>query len=384
VNTNPRPDTTPGTAPDTTDPRPGQDVLALDRTLAADMHRAGQYRAAFYFVVLSAALYGNVTGAKEAYGLSTLVALAAVGSLELGGIVILNDANVRRRLGEQAALRFGLSAVIATIAAGFNWMSHANHILGGLFAILSILGYLVFVSGTEAARRDRKRAMGTLAPPPPAYGVFHQWLLHPRLTWRARAIATASATPMSADESFKIARFAATQLRRLGNYTDAATAREARELANWSQVATDMRARFDNAALATLMLSRLDVVIRDAMSDDPAPAPKAVRRTPDTAAPDTRTTPDTGHRTPARRPAPTPVRTASVRETDTAGRPSVEDLAATLSAAHPGRTITNWRTQALPVLRQVHGRCGSDRAYQATALHNGRVGTHHETEPVTT
>ncbi|MEU7876369.1 hypothetical protein AB0B76_57825, partial [Dactylosporangium sp. NPDC049140] len=125
----------------------------------ADLHRTIRHtsymRQLFYFVVLLVALAGQVSGAVEALGIPLIWAIPAVGALELGGIVVLANADVRRRLGERAVASRILSAAIAAFAVAFNWMAHDNKLLAGFFAGMSALGYLVWLMHTENQRRDR-------------------------------------------------------------------------------------------------------------------------------------------------------------------------------------------------------------------------------------
>jgi hypothetical protein len=104
---------------------------------------------------------------------------------------VLANADVRRRLGERAVASRVLSAAIAAGAVAFNWLAHANHLLGGFFAGMSALGYLVWLMHTENQRRDRLRVKGDLPPTSPAYEVVEHWLRHPWLTHRARSMAKA-------------------------------------------------------------------------------------------------------------------------------------------------------------------------------------------------
>ncbi|MET8907923.1 hypothetical protein [Micromonospora sp. NPDC004551] len=142
-------------------------------------------------VVLLVALGGQVSGAMERLGMPWYVALPAVGALELGGVVVLANADVRRRLGERAILSRVLSAAIAAGAVVFNWLAHANHLEGGFYAGMSLLGYLVWLMNTENQRRDRLRARQQLPPTTPAYEPVGHWLQHPWLTRRARSLAKA-------------------------------------------------------------------------------------------------------------------------------------------------------------------------------------------------
>jgi hypothetical protein len=163
----------------------------LDAALQRAVKRASVMRQSFYVVVLLVALAGQVSGAVEALGIPLAAAIPAVAALELGGIVVLANADVRRRLGERAIGSRLLSAAIAVGAVAFNWLAHDDHLLGGFFAGMSALGYLVWLTHTENQRRDRLRATGDLPPTTPAYEVFGHWLRHPLLTLRAKSLAKA-------------------------------------------------------------------------------------------------------------------------------------------------------------------------------------------------
>ncbi|MFV2021716.1 hypothetical protein [Micromonospora sp. LOL_023] len=160
-----------------------------DTQLEQAVRRAGQMRAVFYVVVLLVALTGQVTGATQKLDIHLLLAIPAVGALELGGVVVMANADVRRRLGERAIASRILSAAIAAGAVTFNWLAHDNHLLGGFFAGMSLLGYLVWLMHVENVRRDRLRAIGALPPTTPAYEIVGHWLRHPLITHRARSMA---------------------------------------------------------------------------------------------------------------------------------------------------------------------------------------------------
>jgi hypothetical protein len=163
----------------------------LDADLQRALRRTSYMRQGFYVVVLLVALAGQVSGAVEALHIPVAAAVPAVGGLELGGIVVLANADVRRRLGERANASRLLSAAIAAGAVAFNWVAHANHLLGAFFAGMSALGYLVWLMHTENQRRDRLRVKGDLPPTTPAYEVVEHWLRHPWLTHRAKTMAKA-------------------------------------------------------------------------------------------------------------------------------------------------------------------------------------------------
>src|SRR5262245_21572411 len=163
----------------------------LDAHLARLVRRTSILRQGFYVVVLLVALAGQVSGAIEALHIPRAAAIPAVAALELGGIVVLANADVRRRLGERAIASRILSAAIAAFAVAFNWMAHDNKLLAGFFAGMSALGYLVWLMHTENQRRDRLRAKGDLPPTTPAYEVVGHWVRHPWLTLRAKNLAKA-------------------------------------------------------------------------------------------------------------------------------------------------------------------------------------------------
>ncbi|MFB9544977.1 hypothetical protein [Micromonospora sagamiensis] len=148
-------------------------------------------RTIFYVVVLLVALTGQVTGATQKLDIPLLIAIPAVGALELGGVVVMANADVRRRLGERAIASRMLSAAIAAGATAFNWLAHDNHLLGGFFAGMSALGYLVWLTHVENVRRDRLRAIGALPATTPSYEPLGHWLRHPLITRRARSMAKA-------------------------------------------------------------------------------------------------------------------------------------------------------------------------------------------------
>jgi hypothetical protein len=163
----------------------------LDAHLTRLVRRTSIVRQGFYVVVLLVALAGQVSGAVEALHIPLAAAVPAVAALELGGIVVLANADVRRRLGERAVASRILSVAIAASAVAFNWLAHKNHLLGAFFAGMSALGYLVWLMHTENQRRDRLRVKGDLPPTTPAYEMIGHWLRHPMLTVRARAMAKA-------------------------------------------------------------------------------------------------------------------------------------------------------------------------------------------------
>lgn len=144
----------------------------------------------FYVVVLLVALAGQSIAAVAWLHWPLLVALVAVGAVELGGVALSAHADARRQLGERALAARLLSAAVAGGAVAVNWLGHTDHMQGGFFAGMSALGYAVWLIDSAARRRDQLRAARMLPPTPPAYGAW-QWLRHPALTARARALALA-------------------------------------------------------------------------------------------------------------------------------------------------------------------------------------------------
>ncbi|MER7276626.1 hypothetical protein ABT369_19500, partial [Dactylosporangium sp. NPDC000244] len=77
-------------------PQPVPGINQLDADLQKTVKRTSYMRQLFYVVVLLVALAGQVSGAVEALGIPLIWAIPAVGALELGGIVVLANADVRR------------------------------------------------------------------------------------------------------------------------------------------------------------------------------------------------------------------------------------------------------------------------------------------------
>jgi hypothetical protein len=197
-----------GPADEATRPSPtsrpaGTDIL--DQDLRKAVNNTGRLRRGFYGTVLLVALTGQVSGAVDTLHIPPLFAVPAVAALELGGVVVLANADVRRRLGERATGSQLLSAAVAAGAVAFNWLTHADPLAGGFFAGMSLLGYLVWLTHAENSRRDRLRARGTMPPATPAYEIVGHWLRHPRLTRRAKALAKADPA-LGLYQSFAAAR----------------------------------------------------------------------------------------------------------------------------------------------------------------------------------
>jgi hypothetical protein len=108
--------------------------------------------------------------------------------------VVLANADERRLLGEKATASRILPAAIAAGAVAFNWLAHADHLLGGFFARMSALGLpgVWLMMHTENQRRDRLRAKSDLAWTTPAYELVGRWLRHPCLTRLVQAMSKAT------------------------------------------------------------------------------------------------------------------------------------------------------------------------------------------------
>ncbi|MFG3645082.1 hypothetical protein ACGF3C_32890 [Micromonospora sp. NPDC047762] len=184
----------------------------MDADLATAVRHATWIRQTFYVLVLLVALVGQVTGAVETLGVPLVVAVPSVAALELGGVVVMANADVRRRLGERAIGSRLLSAAIAVGAVTFNGAAHPAHLAGGFYAGMSALGYLVWLMHAGNQRRDRLRVTGGLPPTPPAYEAFGHWICHPVVTSRARSIAKADGLDLY--ESLTAARTAIARRRR--------------------------------------------------------------------------------------------------------------------------------------------------------------------------
>jgi hypothetical protein len=260
-------------------------ATALDADLARSVRRTAYMRQGFYVVVLLVALAGQVSGAVETLHLPLLTAIPAISALELGGVVVLANADVRRRLGESALASRILSGAIAAGAVAFNWLTHADHLLGGFFAGMSALGYLVWLMHTENQRRDRLRATGQLAAVTPAYEVVGHWLAHPWLTRRARALAKADPT-LGLYESLDAARAAVRRERReaaiatvlhrkIRRAVDPTTADIAVHVYDLNEIAARLAAGADYAGLTALIAADLQPA-RIAGTEPPAPAADTV------------------------------------------------------------------------------------------------------------
>jgi hypothetical protein len=162
-----------------------------DEELDKAVRRTAKQRIVLYAVVLMVALFGQASGAVAMFHLPWPIAIGAVLALEVGGVVFLSNADVRRRLGEHATWSRALAVLIAGAAITFNLIAHADHLMGGFFALMSFLGFVAFMTDMENKRRDRLRAKGQLGATTPAYELWGHWVRHPLMTRRAKGFAKA-------------------------------------------------------------------------------------------------------------------------------------------------------------------------------------------------
>ena len=264
-------------------------INELDADLQKTVRRTSYMRQLFYFVVLLVALAGQVSGAVEALGIPLIWAIPAVGALELGGIVVLANADVRRRLGEKATASRILSVAIAAFAVAFNWMAHSNKLLAGFFAGMSALGYLVWLMHTENQRRDRLRAKGDLPPTTPAYEMVGHWVRHPWLTLRAKNLAKAdtrlglytsiAAAKAEKRKELRTAAIAKVLHRKIRSAVDPTTADIAVAVYDLDEIALRLADGADYDGLTSLIAADLAPARLAAMTGNPAaalpPAPPA-------------------------------------------------------------------------------------------------------------
>ncbi|MFG2038038.1 hypothetical protein [Dactylosporangium sp. NPDC048998] len=265
-------------------------INQLDADLRKTVQRTSYMRQLFYIVVLLVALAGQVSGAVEALGIPMIWAIPAVGALELGGIVVLANADVRRRLGERAVASRILSAAIAAFAVAFNWMAHDNKLLAGFFAGMSALGYLVWLMHTENQRRDRLRAKGDLPPTTPAYEVVGHWVRHPWLTLRAKNLAKADSrlglyTSIAAAKAEKrkeqrTAAIAKVLHRKIRAAVDPTTADIAVAVYDLDEIAVRLADGADYDGLTALIAADLAPARLAAVTGTPAPVQAAAQSDP--------------------------------------------------------------------------------------------------------
>ncbi len=351
---------------------------------------ANRLGAAFYLSVAAIALAGQALAAVRWLSWPLLFALPAVAVLELGGIALAARADFRRRLGERAVAARLLSAAVALFAVVFNWVGHDSHIAGGFFAGMSALGYGVWLINAGDRRRDQLRADRKLPPTPPAYEVW-QWVVHPLVTRRARALAKADPS-LGLYESLTAAELAIRTEKRtkaianrlqvkMTAATDPVTAKIAVHTYDLDEIARRLAAEADYDGLTALIAADLTPDRLAASADSGQRRTRRLRTAPAAPALSASSAPgdsapapggqvgDVSGDSPADRGADTPsglhVVASNGQRTDPAVRcdVSVEVLADTLDRLFPDSVPG--RPKALPALREVHGSCSTTRAIAA-------------------
>jgi hypothetical protein len=243
---------------------------------AADEDRTShRVTTVFYGVVVAIAGLGNATaswGEPPALippGLWLGIKGIAAAALELGGVVLAINADVRRRKGEKAvAWRFA-SAAIAVLAIAINLVGHANEVIfAGIFTGFSALGYAVYLIKSGDRRRDQLRAEGKLPPTAPSYGLG-QWLAEPALTRRAKQLALEDPTlglygslASAREEGRQKAGRAALRealAAQLGATTDESHRPVALATYDLDKIVSHMRAAADNVGIADALGAQLTV-----------------------------------------------------------------------------------------------------------------------------
>lgn len=248
-------------------PTAGSDPYADDPELRRAAGRAYRLGKAYCIAAVAGSLSGQITGAQEQWGLALWQACLVVGVLDLGGITVLHLADVRRRLGETAALLMAASVGVAAVATSVNYSSHTGA-LRYVFAAISVLAYLVYVALTEFKRRDRQRLLGHGKPVIPTYELVGHYLTHPWLTARARSLAKRTIEAggqIGRYESFEMAR-AAAQLDRRNRVLTRRLRRNlgkagalADSVYDSDVIAARMRAKADNGAVADRLMDELGI-----------------------------------------------------------------------------------------------------------------------------
>ena len=187
--------------------------------------------------MLLVALAGQVSGAVQTLHIPLLWAIPAVGALELGGVVVLANADVRRRLGERAiASTDPVRRDRRRSRSPSTGSPTPTSLLAGFFAGMSALGYLVWLMHTEnSPPRPAPRARRPATRPPPP----------------TRSSATGCATPGSPSAPRSLAKADP----RLGLYDSIAAAR--------AQLRTERR----RTAIATVLHRKIRAAVDPTTAD---------------------------------------------------------------------------------------------------------------------
>ena len=363
--------------------RPGD----LDDALRTAIGRTAVLRQCFYLVVLATALAGQVTGAVHTLHTPPAAAIPAVAALELGGVVVLANADLRRRLGERALGTRLLSALIAAAATTFNALAHPDHLTGGFYAGMSTLGYLVWTMHAGNQRRDRLRATGHLPPTTPAYELLHHWARHPRRTLRARSLAKADPS-LDLYSSLTTAQHHLDTERRHRTITavlrhtirttiDPATADLTLAIYNLNHIADRLTQHADYDTLTTLITTNLTTTHTSPRTHNTDTDTDAIRTT--------RTTAQPGTETPTRPTPPAQSRRRPARTTPTDYQPT-SDKDAAMYAAWQHHTATGRQPSGADLARaagQPNDNTGIGRraARRYRQTHHQQPTNHTEHEP---
>lgn len=189
------------------------ETAGRDRTSAARAAIAaqltGRTNRLFYCVVLVVALVGSSTAAREwlfdgkPAKWHLPAAFVAVAVYELGAVAVSRFADGRRQLGERATLARIASAALAGGAIAAQALGHDDLGPAAFFAGVSLTGYVIYLLEAAANRRDALRRDSKLADTPPAYGPI-QWICHPWLTRRARALSLVNAEQRLQDKALPV------------------------------------------------------------------------------------------------------------------------------------------------------------------------------------
>lgn len=250
-----------------------------DPELAKMVRRNTVVRRGFYATVLVIAATGQFTGGTTDLHLPLLLVVGAIAVLELGGVAVLNNAEVRRLKGEAAIGYRVLSAAIAAAAVAFNWLAHDDHLAGGFFAGSSALGYIVWVMHVEDQYRDRQRDKGHAKGLVAKYTAWER-ISMPRVTGRATLIAQQAierGQTLGRQAALAAARAELAKARRIGVIASVTSGwlgklgPLAKELVPADAYAERVAAGIDWESAADLAAADFNAKIRAAITGEPAP-----------------------------------------------------------------------------------------------------------------
>lgn len=156
---------------------------------AAPSFATSALRVFFYLVMLAVAGVGQATGLINLLNWPTLLAVPVVGVFELFAVVILHEADERRRIGERASglliLAFCVAGFVLTLQALGHW---DRPVFAFMFCGASGSAFAYYVIRMENRRRDRQYAESGEDPvADPRFG-WRRWRTDPGLCREARHI----------------------------------------------------------------------------------------------------------------------------------------------------------------------------------------------------